>query len=204
MKTTPNSRAGTAAAALATVLLLAGCGTQDGTDPQPTETESVTATADPHASQDEVAEQVIDYYRQENDLRDENGMLGEDARKIATYNWIDNRNKDMERLLGGGRTLEIVETTTTDYQVLDFNGTGSGDDPWTITINACGEDRWDYREEDGTVLLDPDDVQQGAEKITARYDGPNDVWKLTEFEKGDPSLCDHASTDDSTTTTEES
>lgn len=199
----------TVTAILGAALLLTGCGdTENGdNDDQATETEAVTATENPEARQVEVAAQVIEYYEREADLRAEDGMLGEDAREIATYSWIDKRNENMDRLLGGGRTLEIVETTTTDHQVLSFNDTGSGPDAWTIIINACVDSRWDYREEDGTVIDDPDDLHRGAEQVTARYDGPNDVWKLTAFENGDAEACGYESqtngADDSASTTEE-
>lgn len=211
MKTISTRRTTAAAGAvLATTLFLTGCGTNTENDTdQNTQTEAVTATTDPQTRQDQVAEQVIDYYQQVSDLEAgaEDGRLGEEAREFATYSWIDDRNTAASLLRQHGETLQLIERRVTDYQVLDFNDTGSGADAWTVRLNLCLENRMDYREEDGTVIEDPDDILQGTEEITAKYDGPNDVWKLTAFEKGAADACGYESQttgpDDSATTTEE-
>lgn len=185
----------TTTAALATALILTGCNGNNDTTTETdivTQTETATATADPQATQAQVTEQVIDYYNRVFDLRSDDVMLGESAREFATYRWIDQANAATARLLGGGRTLEYLEATVTDAQVLTFNDTGGGSDPWTITLNLCVDSRADYREEDGTIIDDPNEVYQSAVEVTARYDGLAKVWKLTEYDRGDTTACGYA------------
>lgn len=191
-------RAGTLLAA--TVLALAGC---TGDDPAPTETPDDTAatttTVDPQAQLEEATAQVLDLYQREIELRyeAEDEELGEEAREVATYSWIDDRNAATRQLRGGGRELDRIEATIVGHQVV---GEGIVDD--ALTLNVCLETRWDYREADGTVIDDPDDVVRGAEQITAMPDAPGQ-WKLTRYENGDSGPCGYEDTgDDSSSTTE--
>lgn len=210
MKTTstPRTTGAAAGAVLTAALILTGCGTTGTDTDQNTQTEAITSAPEP--DQDQVAAQVIDYYEQVSDLEAaaDDGQLGEEAREFATYGWIDKHNSVISQLRQGGRTYTLIESEVVDHQIIDFNDTGSGDDPWTIRLNLCVESRSDYREEDGTVIDDPDEVFQSAAEVTSRYDGPNDVWKLTDFENGDDTACGHegqttTDADDSAVTTEE-
>lgn len=209
MTTTTRARHLAWAAPIAlTTVLLAGCGngtTEDAVTSSP-DTDTTTATDDPQAREAEVADQVIDYSAREIEMRYENEELGEGAREFATYSWIDDRNADIAALRQGDRELDLIEATVVDHQVLAFNDTGeeNGDvAPWTIILNLCIESRTDYREADGTVILDPDDVNQGAEEITARWDPDRDAYTLVSYQNGDTEACSFDTSSDNDATTEE-
>lgn len=202
MKTTRHAHRAAAAGTVTLALALTGC-TVTGEGPQATTAtpEAAPTTQDPQARLDAVTDEVLDLYQRETELRygAEDEMLGEEAREVATYSWIDDRNAATQQLLGGGRELDRLEATIVGHQVV---GEGIVDD--TLTLNVCVETRWDYREADGTVIDDPDDVVGGAEQITAMTDGPED-WKLTSYENGDTAPCDDedASGDDESSETTE-
>lgn len=194
-------------AAAAGLLLLTGCNTTD-TASTTGDTQTATATAKPSQDPEQVAQQVISYYERELEYTGEDGLLTDDATDIATYSWIDARNKNARAILvgenGTQRTWKILEITVEDHQVEYFaTGTADAGSPnWTIVLNLCVMGREDYREEDGTVITPPDEEARGPERVTAQYDGPAKDWKLTAFEYGDPEACGlPAPGDDSAQTT---
>lgn len=198
------------AAALAGTLLLAGCnGNAQGsteTTPATIPDTGATATATAAPTQEQIAAQVIDYYNQERRAVAENGELGEEVRAIATYSWIDKRNANLDRLEDGGRSYSLVEEMAVGHQVVTFNNTASEPDAWTIVLNLCVEGRKDYKDDKGNTILDPETLQRGAEMVTARYNGLEDVWALTDFENGDAEACGYESQteSDASTSTDES
>lgn len=185
----------TALLALAACLALAGCsGTTE--EPEPSTDDTSTTSAPPELTeqerQDAAQEQVIAYFERlrGEDFKDEDGYLTEAASSVAQHELIDQNNQAIKDLRDGGRTYRELGSEMLGAEVVDF----VEDDPdpeaaWTIRINMCIASRTEYIDADGTVLADPDEPSQAASLVTARYDGVNDAWMLSSFEKGDEDLC---------------
>lgn len=197
---TPTTRRYTAALATLTLgLTLTAC--SDDEPPAPPADDTTTTTTAPPPLEERkatAADQVVDFYERLPEYQDAEQYLTEAATEIAHHSWINNYNSDLRALRQGDRVYRQVSLTVLGRKIVDFvEEDDDHDAAWTITVNICVEGQREYTEADGTVIDDPEVVYQGADLVTARFDGVNDAWMLTDYEPGDEELCAPYFSDDS-------